>query len=178
MKVVIVGKGRGWDKAPPCGNGYEVWGITQLNLRRSVDLVIDMNDYSENRWGPEETFEATRSRNKATHGGIPYFDLRTYPLKEIVKKFGSDYFSGTVDFAIALAIYRGATEIELYGVTLEDKSEYAYQKPGVEYWCGYARGKGIKVTSFGDHTTLFKTKDGMIYGFGFKQEYEKNFIHA
>ncbi len=169
MKVVIVGKGRGWDEAPPCGKGYEIWGVTQLNLRREVDLVIDMNDYSENRWGPAETLEATQSRNKAVHENVSYVDLMTYPYRKIVKKFGSDYFSSTVAFAVALAIHRGAAEIEMYGVTLEVPSEYAYQKPCVEYWCGYARGKGIKVTSLGEHTTLFKTKDGLIYGYGLKQ---------
>lgn len=169
MKVVIVGKGRGWELSPECGGDYEIWGLTQLNLKRDVDLVIDMNDYSENRWGPKETLEAIQSRNHASRYGVPYVDLLTYPYKKIVKKFGSDYFSSTIAFAIALAIFRGAEEIEMYGVTLEVPSEYAYQKPGVEYWCGYARGRGIKVTSFGEHTTLFKTQDGKVYGYGMKQ---------
>lgn len=169
MKVIIVGKGRGWDKAPPCGEGYEVWGITQINLRRPVNLVIDMNDYSENRWGPNETLESIQSRNKAAHDGVTYIDLLSYPYAGVMKAFGTDYFTGTVDFAIALAVYLKATEIELYGVTLEIDSEYFYQKPGVEYWCGFARGRGIKVMSFGEHTTLFKTKDGLVYGYGIKQ---------
>jgi hypothetical protein len=169
MKIIIIGKGRGWEKAPPCSEEYDIWGITQLNLRRDVDLVIDMNDYSENRWGAKETLEATQSRNRAMHKGVPYVDLFTYPLKEIVERFGTDYFSSTVAFAVALAIHRGVAEIDLYGVTLEAPSEYAYQKAGVEYWCGVARGMGIKVTSFDEHTSLFKTPDGKIYGYGLKQ---------
>jgi hypothetical protein len=169
MKTIIVGKGRDWELAPPCGKGYEVWGITQLNLRRDVDLVIDMNDYSENRWGAKESLEATLSRNKARHDEIPYIDLLTYPFKEIVEEFGTDYFSSTVAYAIALAIHRGAAEIEMYGVTLEVESEYREQKACVEFWAGFANGRGLKVTAYGEHTTLFKTPDGKVYGYSTNQ---------
>lgn len=169
MKVIIIGKGRGWDEAPPRGEGYEIWGITQLNLRRPVDLVIDMNDYSGNRWGALETLEATISRNKAMHDEIPYVDLLSYPFREIVEEFGTDYFSSTVAYAVALAVHRGATEIDLYGVTLEVDSEYRDQKPCVEYWLGFARGKGLKVAVYGEHATIFKTPDGKVYGYAINQ---------
>lgn len=168
MKVIIVGKGRGWDKAPPCGEGV-VWGITQLNLKRDVDLVIDMNDYSGGRWGPRESLEAVQSRNRAKHCEVPYIDLASYPYESVVKAFGTDYFSSTVAYAIALAIYMKATEIDLYGVTLEVASEYGDQKPCVDFWIGYAMGRGCKVTVHGEHATLLKTPDGLIYGYGKKQ---------
>ncbi len=165
MKIVIVGKGRGWEDSPLQGNGCEIWGITQLILMRDVDLVIDMNDYSKNRWGATENLHAIISRNKAKHENVPYIDLLNYPLKEIIHDFKTDYFTSTVAFAVALAIYRGATEIDLYGVTMEVESEYHYQKPCVDFWCGYAKGRGIKVTSHGEHTTIMKSHDGKVYGY-------------
>lgn len=169
MKVVLIGKGRGWDGAPACGNGQEIWGITQLNLRRDVDLVIDMNDYTGNRWGAKESFEAAQSRNKAHHKEIPYVDLRTYPYDDISKDFDTDYFTSTIAYAIALAIFNGATEIDLYGVTMEVESEYHYQKPCVDFWCGVAKGRGIKVVSHGEHTTIMKSHDGKVYGYNIPQ---------
>ena len=41
MIVNIIGKGYGWDKAPAISDQYDSWGVTQLLLRRPVDLVID-----------------------------------------------------------------------------------------------------------------------------------------
>jgi uncharacterized protein YdbL (DUF1318 family) len=43
------------------------------------------------------------------------------------------------------AIFEGAEEIGIYGVDLLQDEEYAYQRPGCEYWIGVARGLGIKV---------------------------------
>lgn len=138
-------------------------------LRRPVDLVIDMNVYEDNRWGEKERREADQARQKAYESGIPYIELANYPLKEIIECFDTDYFTNTVDYALALSIYRGFTQIDLYGVNMAWGSEYFYQKPGVEYWVGRAQGQGIKVNVHGERSTILKTKDGLLYGYGIKQ---------
>lgn len=77
-----------------------------------------------------------------------------WPRKEIndwtCSQFGAqaevDYFTSTPGEMVAHAIYEGASEIALYGVDLLQDEEYAYQRPGCEYWLGVARGLGIKVT--------------------------------
>jgi len=163
MKVIIIGKGHGWQDAPLEG---ECWGITQLILRRHVTRVIDLNDYT--LWGPDEARDARWARQEAARNGVPYIDRDNYPLKEIIEYFGTDYFSNTVDYAIALALYEGFTEIDLYGVNLSCLSEYIYLKAGVEYWIGRAQGMGAKVRAYGESSVL-KTKDGKLYGYGTKQ---------
>jgi len=163
-KVTIIGKGDGWDKAPTEG---ECWGVTQLNLRRPVTRVIDMNDYS--LWGEVEAREALESRQKALDDNIPYIDLMSYPLRKIVDYFGTDYFSNTVDYTLAMAIYEGFKEIDLYGVNMAVDSEYAYQKPGVDFWCGVALGKGIKVNVHGKESTIMLTQTGFLYGYKYPQ---------
>lgn len=165
MKVSIIGKGKGWNLAPLTG---QTWGITQLILRRSVSRVIDMNDYS--LWGPDEARDAKKARLKASAEGSPYIDRGNYPLRDIVEYFGTDYFSNTVDYALALAIFEGFKEIDLYGVNMANGTEYAYQKPGVDFWCGMAMGKGVKVRVFGEHSTIMKTRDGKLYGYGTPQQ--------
>lgn len=164
MKVSIIGKGNGWENAPHEG---ECWGITQLNLRRPVTRVIDMNDYS--LWGEKEAQEAAQSKAIAFERGIPYIDLEAYPLEQIQVFFDTDYFSNTVDYAIALAIYEGYEEINLYGVNMEMDSEYAYEKPGVDFWCGVAKGKGVKMNVHGQRSTIMKTADGFLYGYACPQ---------
>lgn len=165
MKVIIIGKGQGWDKAPLEG---ETWGMTQLILKRPVKRVIDMNDYT--LWGEDEAIEANWAREKAKELKIPYVDLGNYPLKSIIEYFGTDYFSNSVDYALALAINEGFKEIDLYGVNMATQDEYAYQKPGVEYWIGRAQGSGVKVRVFGNQSRIMRTHDDKLYGYGTKQE--------
>jgi hypothetical protein len=168
-KITIVGKGTGWEDAPLTG---ETWGITQLILRRNVSRVIDMNDYS--LWGDKEAREAEESRRRAAELKVPYVDLSNYPLAEVIADFNTDYFSNTVDYTLALAIHEGFMEIDLYGVNMSNPGEYAYQKPGVEFWIGMAMGRGVNVRTFGDHSTILKTRDGKLYGYGTPQKGRQN----
>ena len=164
MKINIIGKGDGWESAPLENS----WGATQLILRRPVSMVVDMNDYSNNRWGVEESLEAEASKSEAKRLGIPYIGLHNYPLQEVIEFFGDDYFSNTIDYMIALAIYKGATEIDIYGVNMLG-DQYLFEKPGVEYWRGQAMGRGIKVTVHGKQSLVGKTPDGLLYGYDVPQ---------
>jgi hypothetical protein len=167
MKVNIIGRGTGWENAP-CDE--LAWGVTLINLKRDVDLVIDMNVYQDGRWGEIEKLDAVKSREKAVLNNVPYIDLKTYPVDTIIKFFKTDYFSNTVDYALALAIYNGYTEIGLYGINMLRGSEYAYQKAGVEFWIGQAMGRGIKVTNHSPISTILKTRNGLVYGYDRQQK--------
>ena len=72
--------------------------------------------------------------------------LDNYPIKEVMEKFGSRYFTNSISYMIALAMYKGYSEINLYGVDMDMGTEYIYERPSVMYWIGFARGKGVKVT--------------------------------
>jgi hypothetical protein len=160
VRVNIIGKGKTWDEAPR--DEYS-WGLTQLLLRRPVDLVIDMNVYSDGRWGEPERKEAERVREKCEKDGIPFVGLENYPFKEVCSRFDTDYFSSTLDYAIALALYKEYDEIHLYGVTMS-LADYSTLKCGADFWCGMARGMGVKLKVHGE-TTVMKTTDGKVYGY-------------
>ena len=160
----IIGKGKGWEDAPMDG---ESWGITQLILRRPVNKVIDMNDYS--LWGEREAKEAELAKQEALRLGVEYVDLYSYPLSYVMERFKTDYFSSTVDYAIALALFEGHREIDLYGVNMANTGEYAYQKPGADFWCGVAKGMGVDLNVHGAMSSLMRTKDNLLYGYGIKQ---------
>lgn len=70
-----------------------------------------------------------------------------FPLDEIRKEFigAPEYFTSSVAYALAYAVYKGYKRIELYGVEMETNTEYAHQRPGVAYWCGIAIGRGIEI---------------------------------
>jgi hypothetical protein len=104
----------------------------------------------------------------------------TYPLAEVAEQIAGNlyrvdkdgniksaenepYLTSSIAQEIALAITEGYDEIHLYGIDLNTDSEYAWQKPGVEYLLGVAAGRGIKVV-LPDCCPLLK---GRIYGRGF-----------
>lgn len=76
---------------------------------------------------------------------------------------GEPYLSSSIAYEIALAIYERFEEIYLYGIDLNTESEYAWQKPGVEFLLGVAAGRGIKVY-LPDNCPLLK---GTLYGRSF-----------
>lgn len=55
------------------------------------------------------------------------------------------YFTSSIAFMIALAIYEGFDSIEIYGVDMDNNTEYGYQKSCAEFWIGLALGRGIQV---------------------------------
>lgn len=67
-----------------------------------------------------------------------------FPTQALVKEFG-DYFTNSVSWMMALAIYEGVEAIGLWGVDMAHGTEYAAQRPSCEYFIGLARGRGIDV---------------------------------
>jgi hypothetical protein len=73
-----------------------------------------------------------------------------YPLEEIqaelLGNFSTDrFFTSSISYAIALAIYLDYDRIEMYGVELESNTEYFYQRDCATFWTGLAVGRGIDV---------------------------------
>jgi len=113
------------------------------------------------------------------------YDLSNYPLKEVIEKYGSRYFTNSIGYMIALALFKGYTEINLYGVDMDMGDEYAFERPCVLYWVGFARGMGVKVTlasgtddpyflyGFDDNSKLIKKmEERMKWSFDQGEEFE------
>lgn len=95
---------------------------------------------------------------------IEGLNCELYPFKEIVKEFNTRYFTNTIDYAIAYAIYKGYKKIKLYGVDMVAPREVEFQRCGIGYWLGRAEERGCKV-SVSDGSELFKTNGDVPYGF-------------
>lgn len=80
-------------------------------------------------------------------GAIPF------PFEEVKAKFGhmfqpeSDYYlTSTPAYMLVYALMQpDVEEIRFSGIELAIGTEYYWQRPCFEFWCGYAAGKGIKV---------------------------------
>ena len=105
---------------------------------------------SQNR-NDAKHYEWLQNNREVTVFMTDHFDdvpmSKRFPLDEMKDYFtGAEwYFTTTVAYAIAYAIYAGYKRIEVYGVEMETNTEYAHQRPCVAYWCGVAYGKGIEV---------------------------------
>jgi hypothetical protein len=74
-----------------------------------------------------------------------------YPIKEIAHYFGLPLgvaLYSTVDCMIALAIYKGATRIDLYGVDMVGKVAPQEMVMGTAAWIAAAQARGVFVKTF------------------------------
>ena len=69
-------------------------------------------------------------------------------FREMAKGTGYDgsYFTNTISWQIAFAIWEGFEVIDVYGVDMGQESEYESQRPNVEFFLGICLGRGIEFT--------------------------------
>jgi len=72
-------------------------------------------------------------------------DQNTYPLQDIVNSFNSVYFTNTISYMIAYALFKGVDILELYGIDMNGTREYISERGSVMYWIGRAESLGVQV---------------------------------
>jgi hypothetical protein len=79
---------------------------------------------------------------------------------------GTPYLESSIAYMVAQALLelKPVDRIAIFGVDLHCESEYAYQRPNLEYLIGLARGKGIKVY-IPPQSALCSHAHGVPYGF-------------
>ncbi len=74
-------------------------------------------------------------------------DIKAFPYADVEALYGSLYLTSSPAYMMGYAILHGATHIGIYGVDLSiDDHEYFWQRPCMEAWIGFAKGRGIEVT--------------------------------
>ncbi len=71
----------------------------------------------------------------------------TFPMLEMVREFGRDFFTSSFAWMMAFAIHKGASEIALYGIDMASRDEYILQRPGFFFFRHIANQRGIKVSA-------------------------------
>lgn len=198
-RVAIVGTGLGYHLAPKKG---EVWVTNDLGIYIYSTMIWDIHDFNwtveenlENyiHWKNVEPEEKTRARvkyrqkrwelikrhcnetDKPLMSTTKYDDVpssRVFPLQDVAKRLGSYFFTSTMAYMLAYAIYVNYKYIDMYGCNVETGTEWAYQRDCISYWIGYARGKGIKVTISGTALRPLRIHhriDRKLYSYDFSQ---------
>ena len=71
------------------------------------------------------------------------------------------YFTNSISYAIALAIYHGYKRIMLYGSEMQSNTEYSYQRDNVAFWVGVALGIGVQI----EIHSAYNLFDQPLYGY-------------
>ena len=97
------------------------------------------------------------------------------PVEEMIERWGVKYFTSTIAYMIAHALYEGCDELILYKVNSAVASqEYYHQKSCHDFWCGVAKGMGVKISVSSD-SFLMKPHPWCtpLYGFWEQESEEK-----
>jgi len=185
-KVAIVGFAGSRDQAPYDNPEFEIWSVNNLHkFIPRTDRVFQIHQRSEWEVNDLHGFPGADHLEWLKTCGIPVYTIEKYddvptsikfPLDELVEEFGiprlktkvkDGYFTNSISFMIALAIYEGFKEIHVYGVDMAVMSEYNEQRPSCEYYLGIAKGRGIDVYLPTD-SDLLKTR--YIYGYEYEEQ--------
>ena len=104
----------------------------------------------------------------------------SYPIKEIAHYFGMPLGTAmysTPDYMIALAIYQGATQIDLFGVDMATEGPIE-MKLGTAQWIGAAHARGVLVRTFVGSLFQYLTNNGVtmesgLYGYAKRPRIEE-----
>lgn len=176
-KVALCGFAESYKLAPFDDPAIEVWGLNELwkylprwtrwfEVHDDETLGVSKRDASD---GEQKRHLEWLSKD---HGDKPIYmqpqfcggafpNARPYPLDLMSQHFGR-YFTSSIGYMLALAIYEGYTWIGLYGIDLASDIEYQQQRPNAEYFIGVARGMGRTVVIPETSAIL---KAGHLYGY-------------
>ena len=127
---------------------FEVWGLNQLYYKiPRADRWFEMHFVNFQDVRPLFYRDWLASQSKIPvymQSRLPEIPMSVaYPREQMAKAFGN-FFTCSVCWMMALGIHEGFREIRLYGVHARDGSAYEYQRPGITYFLGICRGRGIE----------------------------------
>ena len=183
-KIAILGTAPGFKDAPFDDDAWEIWGISrlykfiprhdrwyELHKLEEICRTWEQHDREAEQAARLDYMKFLASTDKPVYVREPRDELPDaveFPLNDILKMFSRGYFTNSISWLIAHAVYElieskeEGCEIGLWGIDMELSSEYGTQRPSCEYILGIAEGAGIKVT-IPDSCQLLKT--AKLYGF-------------
>lgn len=199
-KIALIGKAPSSVGLAPYGDpAWEVWILNTLGHQNEVprwDRQFELHDLELTKhkdYGDYYPWLTRQTRPVFLRDEPPqeFTNGVRFPLGNILEHFkhlaGRTYLTNTVSLMLTLAIYEhenGQTisDIGLWGIDMAQHalrgaghvgwftSEYARQRPSVEYWIGIAEGKGINVTIPAQSDIL---KAACIYGYHTTERFKK-----
>ena len=182
MKIAVIANGptnRNFTDNPTKGKYDQVWGLNQIATWKGLELdkcfVMDDLKLRMPFYSGYDFVNWLKDYKKPIITSKVYEEWPTseeFPIKEIAHYFGLPLgisMYSTPDYMIALAIYEGATQIDLFGVDMV-KDGPIEMKLGTAQWIGAAHARGVLVRSFVGSIFQYMTNPGLcmeqgLYGY-------------
>lgn len=165
MKIAVIGLNPNTlGEIPWDDDSWEKWGMAWDGGRTiyRCDKLFEIHD--EETWHNYIERTGEYKRVMADTGAGLVFQWN-FPLKEAIETFG-DYFQFSFSYMMAAAIMKEPDEIMVCGFSPD--GDYADQRANMEYFIGFARGRGIKVTiAAGANLCQYKPSDAYPVRYGF-----------
>lgn len=167
-KVAVLGFGKTVADCPWKDDAWELWGMNGFWRAAEPDFGVKAPEDRYALWFDMHTIEYTRLYGQRAKFGdaqerwlelqhpfpilmvseYPQFpSVQRFPIEELVRRVGRDYFTSTVAYMLAFALTQdNVAEVGLWGIDLIHDTEYSDQRPCAEYWIGRLEAAGIKVT--------------------------------
>lgn len=149
--AIVCGSPGSMMMAPFEDESFEIWVLGNRldafegkRITKIFEIHDDLSEHSVNypKWLAEKKIPlivGNKFPYKATH-------IEEFPFHTAKGLYGATYLTSSSAYMMALAILEGATHISIYGVDMAvDDFEYFWQRPCMEAWIGFAKGKGIEV---------------------------------
>lgn len=148
LKIAIVGGAPSSQHMAPFNDpSWQIWGMAfRLGSLPRWDVAFEVHEKRPYAKPGYEAALIATGKEIVTNTFPDAPNVNRFPMADAQALMGP-YLTSSAAYMMALAILRGADEIGLYGCDMAvDDDEYFYQRPCVEAWIGFARGRGIKVT--------------------------------
>lgn len=170
LKVALIGTAPSSRMLAPFGDqSWQIWACSPGNQGQLPRVDVWFELHGNLHWPENAGY------------GLPYIEwLKTlqipvymqnksyvpnaeiFPMEDMVREFGKDFFTSSFAWMMALAISKGAKEIALYGIDMASRDEYILQRPGFYFFKHIAEQRGIKVSA--PHESDIMQSPGL-YGF-------------
>lgn len=157
----------------------KVWGLNQQATWKGLELdrcfVMDDLKLRMPFYAGYEFCDWLKTYDKPIITSRAYPEWPTsesFPIEEVAKYFGLPLgiaMYSTVDYMIALAIFEGATRIDLFGVDMATKTNDE-MRAATAQWIGVAHARGVLVRTFPGSWFQYFTNPGIalesgLYGY-------------
>lgn len=149
-KIVILGTGAGWERAPFGKPDYEFWGLQgHYQTGKKFNRVYELHSAKA-----LDSMGLQKSQGDWMFANVTHIhpkleecfpNAKVFEFEKYLEKYGRSVFRCSISWILAEAIEEKPDVIEIYGVTLSGKEEYRSQKPSVAAFVLAARALGIRV---------------------------------
>jgi hypothetical protein len=156
-KVILLGTANSLKITPWDKDEYDYWACAPVTTYKEaeghrIDVLFEMHHMEYWLTITDRLNEIIDKHPNTTllmQQEVPQIkNSKAYPLKE-VQEFAShpklrNYFTSTISYMIALAIYLGYEEMDLYGIHMAaEEEEYSLQRSCCEAWLNFGLGHGV-----------------------------------